>query len=343
MSNDKPRRVKGWIFDVYPSDVGEMAIWIISENGERVRLTDKFQPKVYVSSKYENVERLVGQIYSNRDIASWDFVYKYADPTDSEKSKVLEITLKDCRRVSAFTNEILKLGDYLRYQVHNCDLHGDRAYYFSHDLFPLAFLEVEIQKSQLKYTLLDAVERINYSIPPLRIMKIEVEIDKKRKIADFNDTIGSLSAVQAEKQVIINSGNETDKLLQLAKTVKELDPDIILTKGGDSHLFSYLIQRATVNNVLENFVLSRDNTPFTAKKTQGRTFFSYGRTFYKAATIRLFGRIHIDENNTFILNESSFQGLFEIARICRVPLHTASRSSIGSSMASLQFYQAFKN
>jgi DNA polymerase, archaea type len=342
MSNDKPRRVKGWIFDVYPSDVGEMAIWIISENGERVRLTDKFQPKIYVSSKYENVERLVGQIYSNRDIASWDFVYKYADPTDSEKSKVLEITLKDCRRVSAFTNEILKLGDYLRYQVHNCDLHGDRAYYFSHDLFPLAFLEVEIQKSQLKYTLLDEVERINYSIPPLRIMKIEVEIDKKRKIADFNDNIGSLSAVQAEKQVIINSGNETDKLLQLAKTVKELDPDIILTKGGDSHLFSYLIQRATVNNVLENFVLSRDNTPFTAKKTQGRTFFSYGRTFYKAATIRLFGRIHIDENNTFILNESSFQGLFEIARTCRVPLHTASRSSIGSSMASLQFYQAFK-
>ena len=59
--------------------------------------------------------------------------------------------------------------------------------------------------------------------------------------------------------------------------------------------------------------------------------------------MRLFGRIHIDENNTFILNESSFQGLFEIARTCRVPLHTASRSSIGSSMSSLQFYQALKD
>jgi len=179
-----PRRVRGWIFDVYPSDVGEMAIWIISENGERVRLTDKFQPKVYVSSKYENVERLISKIYSNLDIASWSFVYKYANPTDSEKSKVLEITLKDCRRVSAFTNEILKLGDYLRYQVHNCDLHGDRAYYFSHDLFPLAFLEVETQKTDLKYTLLDSVERINYSIPPLRIMQIDV-VDKKGKIGDL--------------------------------------------------------------------------------------------------------------------------------------------------------------
>jgi DNA polymerase-2 len=95
--------------------------------------------------------------------------------------------------------------------------------------------------------------------------------------------------------------------------------------------------------VLDKFILSRDDVSFVPKMVQGRTFFSYGRTFYKAPTMRLFGRVHIDEGNTFILNESSFDGLFEIARTCRVPLHTASRSSIGSSMSSLQFYQAIKN
>jgi len=94
---------------------------------------------------------------------------------------------------------------------------------------------------------------------------------------------------------------------------------------------------------MDKFILSRDNTPFTQKISPGSTFFSYGRVFYKAPTMRLFGRIHIDESNTFVLNESSFQGLFEIARICRVPLHTASRCSIGSSMSSLQFYQAIKD
>ena len=70
MPNEKPTRVKGWIFDVYPSDIGEMIVWIISENGDRIRLTDKFQPKVYVSSKVENIEKLVSQIYSNRNVAS---------------------------------------------------------------------------------------------------------------------------------------------------------------------------------------------------------------------------------------------------------------------------------
>ena len=94
---------------------------------------------------------------------------------------------------------------------------------------------------------------------------------------------------------------------------------------------------------MDEFILNRDEIPFVPKVGRGRTFFSYGRTFYKASTMRLFGRIHIDRNNTFVLNEADFEGLFEVARTCRVPLHTASRSSIGSSMSSLQFYQAIKN
>lgn len=38
--------------------------------------------------------------------------------------------------------------------------------------------------------------------------------------------------------------------------------------------------------------------------------------------------------------ESGLQGLYELARICRMPFHTASRASIGKCMSSLQFYHA---
>jgi DNA polymerase I len=342
MQSSGSLKVKGWIFDVYPSNIGEMAVWIISENGQRLRLTDKFQPKIYISGVKEDQEKLVGKIYSNPDIANWNFVYKFVQPTDSEKSRVLEITLKDCRKVSSLTNQILKIGDYMRLEVHNCDLRGDRTYFFTHDLFPLAFLEVKSLKTSLKYTLLDSVESIDYVLPPLRIMHLKIEIAKTSKIASLQDPIANISLEQEEKRIIIDSGGEAEKLLQLSKKVKELDPDIIVTNGGDSYFFSYLLQRAIDSEVSDNFILSRDEVPFVPKAQQGKTFFSYGRTFYKAPTVRLYGRVHIDAGNTFILNESSFQGLFEIARICRAPLHTSSRSSIGSSMSSLQFYQAFK-
>ncbi|MCK4222842.1 hypothetical protein KAX01_00970, partial [Candidatus Bathyarchaeota archaeon] len=70
---------------------------------------------------------------------------------------------------------------------------------------------------------------------------------------------------------------------------------------------------------------------------------SYGRTYFRAPTRRLYGRIHIDVNNTSIPVKCGIEGLIEIARTCRVPLHRASRSSIGSSMTSLQLYQAIKD
>jgi DNA polymerase elongation subunit (family B) len=338
-----PKHVKGWIFDVYPSSLGEVAVWIISENGERVRLTDKFQPKIYVSGKQEDMERLASRFFSSSVIASWNFAFKYAHPTDIEKSKVLEITLKDCRRISAFTRSILKMGDYLRYKVHNCDLNGDRAYLFGHSLFPLALVKAEVEEKRLNYTLLDSVENIDYAVPPLRITKLDVRIAKKGKIGGFKDPIDTILVTQADKQIITDEIGEEGKLLQLVKAVKEFDPDIIMTLGGDSYVFPYLIHRATINNVLDKFILSRDSVPFVQKVAHGRTFFSYGHTFYKAPTMRLFGRVHIDQSNTFILNEADFDGLIEIARTCRVPLHTASRSSIGSSMSSLQFYQAVKD
>ena len=343
LSISSPCKIKGWILDAYPSNEGEISVWIISEAGQRIRLVDKFQPKIYVSAKQENIDLLVGKLYNNSDIAKWSFAYKYAQPTDSEKTKVLELVLRDCRRTQSLTNTILKMGDYMRYQVSNCDLRGDRDYFFSHDIFPLALLEVKVEKTGLQYTLLDSVSSTDYAVPPLRIMKLKVEVAKKNKIADFNDPISTILVSQDQKEIQLDSGDEAEKLQHLVKVVRELDPDFLVTSGGDSHVFPYLTERAKINNIVDKFSLSRDGTPFSSKTPSGKTFFSYGRTFYKAGPIRLYGRIHIDQSNTFVLSEAGFDGLIEIARTCRVPLHTAARNSIGSSMSSLQFYQAIKD
>ena len=56
----------------------------------------------------------------------------------------------------------------------------------------------------------------------------------------------------------------------------------------------------------------------------------------------LFGRVHIDANNSLIHDPSALNGLYEIARVCRMPLHTISRSTIGRALTSMQFYLAHK-
>ena len=199
-------------------------------------------------------------------------------------------------------------------------------------------------KTGLDYTLLDSVESTDYAVPDLRVVRLEVEVAKSGIIANFEDAMDKICLKQEGKDdITIDYGDEATKLLQLVYAINELDPDIILTTAGDSFLFPYLIHRANANNILATFILSRDNKPFSTKISAGNTYFSYGRTFYRAGTLRLYGRIHVDENNTFIIREADFEGFIEIARTCRVPLHTAARFSIGSSMSSMQIYQAMKD
>ena len=55
--------VRGWLLDVYPSDHGKIAVWVITEKGERLRFTDTFQPCIYVSGKQDALERLISRLY----------------------------------------------------------------------------------------------------------------------------------------------------------------------------------------------------------------------------------------------------------------------------------------
>jgi hypothetical protein len=101
-------------------------VWIISDSGKRIRFTDRFNPCIYVSAaKQDDLDLLLTKLYNNQKIASLRFTEKYAQPTDSQKSRVLELTVKDCRHIPSLELELLRLGDYLRYEVYNCDVQRD--------------------------------------------------------------------------------------------------------------------------------------------------------------------------------------------------------------------------
>ena len=298
-----------------------MNVWLIAEDGKKLHLTDEFKPTVYVSDKENELNSLFCRFFSDSDVDSVRFVEKYANPKVSGKSEVLEVVLKDYRKVSFFVRGVLQAGRYLRFRVHNCDLRPSQVYLYERNLFPLAFVEIKVDEAGLGYRLLDSVERIDYPVPPLKIVRFGLEVAKKNRLAAFNEPLEKAVFSCDDLEVVVDSGDERDKLLQIVETVQRLDPDVVLTRGGDSFVFPYLARRALVNNVLGSFVLSRDGSSLVAENKRGRSYFSYGRTFYRAPTRRLYGRVHIDEGNTFILRESGIEGLIEVARSCRVPLH----------------------
>lgn len=320
-----------------------MTVWIIAENGERVKLVDEFTHRIYVSGKFSDLTSLTEKVRDSRSVACWHFVKKYADFMEASKEKVLEIDISDYRRTSFFARKILRLGGYDKIRLHNVDVPISQAYLYEKDVFPLAHVMVVDSGNRLCYDILDSVESVDYDGPSFRSMWLNVDVKKEGVLQRLTDKMDSISLEFGKKTVVISEGNEEDKILELVETVREEDPDLIFTRGGDSFLFPYLAYRAFVNGVLDRFVLSREDVPLKAKKRLGRTFFSYGRVYHKAPMRRLYGRVHVDVNNTFIYAACGLDGLIEVSRTCRVPLHRAARASIGSIMSSLQLYTAWKD
>jgi DNA polymerase elongation subunit (family B) len=335
--------VRGWILDVYPCGPSDVAVWIIGEDGRRVRLTDRFTRKIYVYGDVGELERLPRRLAGSKSVGGYRFKEMYADFMEASRKRVLEIDVTDYNRLPFFSRKLLRLGGYGKLHVFNVDVPVSQAYMYDRDLFPLAKVQVEASKDGLSYSLLDSVEETDYEVPSLKTMWLDVEVKRGASAPRFSDEIQRLTVEFDDERVVLEGGDELHVLKELVSTVRGKDPDVIFTRGGDSFQLPYLAYRAYVNNALSSFILSRDNVPLRFRKVGGRTFFSYGRVYYRAPLRRLYGRVHIDVENTFIYKACGLEGLIEVSRTCRVPLHRASRASIGSIMSSLQLYTAWRS
>jgi DNA polymerase elongation subunit (family B) len=336
----KLNAVRGWLLDVYPTGPDEVTIWIIAENGQRVRLVDKYVQKIYVCADSVDLRRLAEKLTGDRAVAGRRFVEKQQDFMNAEKRRVLEVSVNDYGKTFSFARDLLELNGF---RVYNVDVPVAEAYLYDKDVFPLAHLMAVDSGKRVCYDLLDSVESIDYRTPPLRSAWLRIKVKKEGVLNKLTDAIDSLTLESEGNAIVVDTGSEKEKILKLVKAVKEADPDLVFTEGGDSFWLPYLAHRAFVNGILGNLVLGRDAVPLKASRGSGTTFFSYGRVYHRASLQRLFGRVHIDVNNTFIYTACGLEGLVEISRTCRVPLHTAARSSIGTIMSSLQLYTASKD
>jgi DNA polymerase elongation subunit (family B) len=338
--------ISGWLFDAYALN-GSMIFWIKKDNSSTtIRVEDKsWNHKIYVASE----KSLLKSVIENNEILSmvkeYHFISKYELITDTKKSQVLELELKDPTYSLKLAKKIEKMGRFGQSRLYNVDILPEQSYFYEHDVFPLMKCKVHVSNSTLNWiNNEDDVWSTEYELPLFNNIHLKVyPKTKEGKIPRFSDVIALVSIQKGDtsKDTIHIQGSEIDILYQLVKEVEKINPDFILTEYGDSFTFPYLTHRSEINQV--DLILDREGIPLCKPKKDGTSYFSYGRMYFKPSATKLLGRIHIDTDNSFVLNESGLQGLYELARICRLPLHSASRASIGKCMSSLQFYNAMRN
>jgi DNA polymerase-2 len=337
--------ISGWLFDAYALN-GNMIFWIKKSNSSTtIRVEDKsWNHKIYVASDMF----LLKSVIENNEILSmikeYHFPSRYELITDTNRSQVLELELKDSTYSLKLAKKIERMGRFGQFRLYNIDILPEQSYFYEHDIFPLMECKVDVSNSKLNWMgNEDNVWSTEYELPLFNNINLKVYPKvKEGKIPRFTDSIASVTIQNCDTKDTINiQGSEIDILYQLVKQIEKINPDFILTEDGDSFTFPYLKYRSEINQV--DLILDREGIPLRRSEKDGISYFSYGKIYFKPSAAKLFGRIHIDTYNSFVLNESGLQGLYELARICRLPLHTASRASIGKCMSSLQFYNAMRN
>ncbi|MGI0049546.1 MAG: DNA polymerase domain-containing protein, partial [Nitrososphaera sp.] len=257
------------------------------------------------------------------------------------KTVVLKLTLSDHAKAPATARCIERLGRFGEFRLYNVDVPPAQSYLYQHDIFSLAYCSVYSENSHLIWKLEDDVWDTKYKLHDFKKIHLGVRVKKKSGLPQFTDRIAAVIIKDGNDACEISSSSEADLLADLESTVARLDPDFIFTQDGDTFLFPYLVSRAEQNGT--SISLSRDRIPLARPAQEGTSYFSYGKIHFKPTATRLYGRVHIDLHNSFIWDEAAMQGVYEVARTCRMPLHTAARASIGRCMSSLQFYHATRN
>jgi DNA polymerase elongation subunit (family B) len=327
----------GWIFDLYPK-AGQMIVWLKKQDGACVRLVDKWNPRIHVGGDAGDLLDLACQPY----IDGCRLVERFERAGDEARSKVLEVDIKSEKEVSSLARRIQRYGNYSKFRLYDVDIPFAQMYLYEKDLFPLAFVEAEAANDRVRWSIRDSREAIDCQLPPLGKIRLQVEVVKTGRILKSDDELNSITIVHDNETIVIDSGNEVDKLLELVVAFRRIDPDIVLTDGRDSFIFPYLAHRARRHGVLDKLILDREGAPLRVYEMQGHSYFSYGKVLYRQTAARLLGRLHIDESNAFFVNDCGLEGLFEVARTCIIPIQRASRTTIGTSMTSLQLYHAVK-
>jgi DNA polymerase, archaea type len=291
-------------------------------------------------------------------INDYEFVRRLERITDHEKSEVLKLILADSNRAITLGNVIEDI-DYDTFRLYNVYVLPTQAYFYEHDLFPLAKCKVAAKgNGRLSWEVNyddEGLESTDYEVSNFKIANLDVTLKQEARLPRFSDKIDTISLMvrgnKDDECIEICKESEEDTLVELVKEISHSDPDFIFSVDGDEFLFPYLVERAANNrnNHLQLFI-NLENVPVLGPQQKGKrgrggsgiTYFSYGKLHYRPSTVMLYGRVHIDILNSFILDHSALQGLYEIARICRIPFHTCARATIGRCLSSLQFIRPLK-
>ncbi len=363
---------EGWLLDVSTTK-GGVVLWVKRANDkEIIEVFQDYYPEFFAVPRNHmayDLKRGQSLLKDHPNVRNVRICKKYVNLEDHKKTKIFGVSVIDPSLFKKTIEEIKKLDLFTLY---NTDLPISQMYFYVNDLFPFAYchFSIEYLKKQnipklISLELKDGNEELFYDLPPLKAVWLEIKVQQKDIKPYFNEPLAYavISIIENDrnwnvpradgavkkKHILIDMADEAENLRKISQVIEKLDPDIILTQGGDEFIFPYLSARASVHKISKEFYFSRTKTPlrYCIFELSGGAdhYMSYGIIRRRSKTQVYFtGRFHLDTTTygSLHFSEGNVPGVIEVARISRVPLQRLCRITIGGALQSIQFYNAYK-
>ncbi len=325
--------VSGWLLDVFENTQAAGAVlWFLSDKGERLRLHQPFPITFYVAGPAARL-REVWRFLKDHPSAPRLSRDQKRDIFQPQPVDVLAVEVASLSSQQRLFQQLLEQFPTLNY--YDADLSLAVRHAAKYKTFPLCRCRVKFYESYLIQDL--EVENTRWDLDPempkLRVLHLEPDCDPAHAAplaicAQMNGQSYRFS-LQPVRPLLIN----------LQALLKRLDPDLILTRWGDTWLLPYLFELMEK----QPFELALNREPGRKyMQRPERSYFSYGQIIYSGQQIHLFGRWHIDQKNASFWTDLGLDGIFEMARVTAQPVQVAARTSPGTGISTMQVLTALE-
>lgn len=323
--------ITGWLLDTYPDTRRGAVLWILSDDGRRLMLHHPNPVTFYVSGRTYRLRQLwkaLRRRYANT------VVLTRAARKDlfAGKIPVLSVQVENpVLQPKIFYWAYQKFPDLEYFDV---DVPFALRHAAFHNTFPLARCRVKSHLGHIKHIhILNSSAHANISLPPIRLMTLAPDTDPEY----VEPTL--LQVGMDDQQRTLSLRDPVGFVHRLEKLIQDYDPDIILTKWGDTWIFPQVLDWADRHHIA--FSPNRD-TERTVVRRPAFSYHTYGRVLHRGEQVHLFGRWHIDQTNAVMYGEYKLTGVLEQAAITGLPVQEVARKSPGAGITAMQMISAMR-
>ena len=323
----------GWLLDLYEDAADGLTLWLLADDGRRLRLAQPFPVTFYAAGEPGDLRRLWRWLESQpekprlgRDERRDLFLPK--------PQVVLSVECASPHQQAVLFRNTLRAFPDLTY--YDADVQAALRHAARCGTFPLCRLRLEVDSGSIVRGLQveDTPWELDPPEPPLRVITLAPETSPRHA------SPGALLLQQDHHTWRLLLDPPRPLLVNLQSLLTRLDPDLILTDWGDTWLLPLLLRLAAKTGL--GLALSRDPRRGVGRRPE-RTYFSYGQIIYRGAQVHLYGRWHIDRCNAALWDDYTLAGVLEAARVTRLPVQTSARTSPGTGISSMQIVTALQH